>query len=148
MQPLSGWQPLAPVPAMQGWILKQDGGDHFSFYTDGRKSWDIEGDNGSSLSFRAIMTDQHGDHHGYMILRVPSGTVAKGRPLKIRVTGSATNLTSWYMTFRKPVETGVTLNAFPAILKNNGNPVQLVEAGIFYFGDQADARILCKRKTD
>ncbi|MCK7540519.1 MAG: hypothetical protein MZV63_61310 [Marinilabiliales bacterium] len=59
--------------------MKQDGGDHFSFYTDGRKSWDIEGDNGSSLSFRAIMTDQFGDHHGYMILRVPSGTVAKGQ---------------------------------------------------------------------
>ncbi|MCK7540520.1 MAG: hypothetical protein MZV63_61315 [Marinilabiliales bacterium] len=50
------------------------------------------------------------------------------------------------MTFRKPVETGVTLNAFPAILKNDGNPLQLVEAGIFYFGDQADARIFANGK--
>ncbi len=137
---------LGSSPGNARMDLATGGGDHFSFFTDGRKSWDIEGDNGSSLSFRAIMTDQFGDHHGYMILRVPSATVAKGRPLKIRVTGSEANLTSWYMTFRKPVETGVTLNAFPAILKNDGNPLQLVEAGIFYFGDQADARIFANGK--
>jgi alpha-mannosidase len=132
---------LGSSPGIARMDLETGEGDHLSFYTDGRKSWDIEGDNGSSLSFRAIMTDQHGDQHGYMILRLPSGTVPKGRPLKLRVTGSAANLSSWYMTFRKPVETGVTLNAFPAILKNEGNPVQLVEAGIFYFGDTAGAQL-------
>jgi len=120
--------------------LAIDGENHVSFSTDSRKSWDIEGVNGSSLSFRAVMTDQHGDHHGYMILRLPSGSVPKGRPLKIAVTGSAANLSSWYMTFSKPVETGVTLNPFPAILKNDGNPRQLVEAGIFWFGNPEEAR--------
>ncbi|MDZ7633620.1 MAG: glycosyl hydrolase family 38 [Bacteroidales bacterium] len=137
---------LGSSPGNARMDLETGGGDHISFYTDGRRSWDIEGDNGSSLSFRTIMTDQHGDHHGYMILRVPSGTVAKDRPLRIRVTGSSADLTSWYMTFRKPVETGVTMNAFPAILKNDGHPMQLVEAGIFYFGDRADARIFANGK--
>ena len=117
-----------------------------SFYTDARAAWDITGEDGASLSFRSIMTDQHGDHHGYMILRMPSGTVPKGQPLRLRVTGSAANLSSWYMTFRKPVETGVTLNPFPAILKNNGNPLQLVEAAIFYFGDQTKARVYANGK--
>jgi len=132
---------IGSSPGIARMDLETSQGDHLSFYTDGRKSWDIKGDNGSSLSFRAIMTDQHGDQHGYMILRVPAGNVPEGRPLRLRVTGSAANLSSWYMTFRKPVETGVTLNAFPAILKNSGKPVQLVEAGIFYFGDKADAQL-------
>jgi hypothetical protein len=80
------------------------------------------------------MTDQFGDRHGYMILRIRQGRLCR-QVLLLKVTGSAANLTSWYMTYRKPVETGVTLNAFPAILKNTGKPLQLVEAGIFYFGD-------------
>ncbi|MFZ2285681.1 MAG: glycosyl hydrolase family 38 [Bacteroidales bacterium] len=133
-------------PGVAKMDLKTDLGHQISFYTDSRKSWDIEGDNGSSLSFRAIMTDQHGDHHGYMILRIPSGQVAGGRQLKISVTGSAANLSSWYMTFKKPVETGVELNAYPAMLKNDGNPVQLVVAGIFYFGNRVEAQVYANGK--
>ncbi|MBE0668807.1 MAG: glycosyl hydrolase family 38, partial [Bacteroidales bacterium] len=76
-----------------------------------------------------------------MILRIPAGTVAGGKPLRIKVTGSDANLSSWYMTFKKPVRTGVTLNAFPAILKNDGSPLQLVEAAVFYFGATTDAQV-------
>ena len=53
------------------------------------------------------MTDQHGDHHGYMILRIPSGKLTGGKQLRIKVTGSNSNLTSWYMTFKQEVKTGV-----------------------------------------
>ena len=92
------------------------------------------------------MTDQYGDRHGYMILRIPSSVVPKGRPLRLSVTGSAASLSSWYMTYRKPVETGVSLSPFQAILKNKGRPLQLVEAGIFYFGDKTEARIFANGK--
>lgn len=126
--------------------LSIDGGEGFSFYTDTRSEWDVIGDGGSSLGFRSIMVDQHGDHHGYMILRLPAERVKPGVPLRIKVTGSAANLSSWYMTFRKPVRTGVSLNAFPAILKNEGSPLQLVEAAIFYFGEDTDANIFANGK--
>ena len=63
------------------------------------------------------MVDQNGDNHGYMILRIPTKQVKPNTPLKIKVTGSQANLTSWYMTFKKPVKTGVSMSAFPAILK-------------------------------
>ncbi len=132
---------LGSSPGTARMDLETEGGHRISFFTDGRKSWDIAGDKGSSLSFRAVMTDQHGDHHGYMILRLPSDELPGGSTVKIKVTGSPANLSSWYMTYRKPVETGVTLNAFPAVLKNEGNPLQLIEAGIFYFGDRTEAQI-------
>lgn len=65
--------------------------------------------NGSSLSFNSIMVDQHGDNNGYMILRIPANSLTPGNPLRIKVTGNQANLTSWYMTFKKAVRTGVTM---------------------------------------
>lgn len=122
--------------------LKQE----FGFNTDGRKSWTIDSNDGSSLSFYSIMTDQHGDHHGYMILRIPAVDLIKGKPLRIKVTGSKANLTSWYMTYKKQVKTGVTLNPFPAILKKGNAHLQLVEAAIFYFGMRTDCKIYANNK--
>lgn len=119
---------------------------NFEFYSDGRGDWDIEGEGGSLLSFHSIMVDQHGDNHGYMTLRIPVNKLTAGTSLKIKVTGSRANLTSWYMTFKKEVKTGVTLNAFPAIMKKGNAEVQLVEAGIFCFGQKADAKIFANGK--
>jgi alpha-mannosidase len=122
------------------------GNSGFSFYTDGHRSWDVRGADGSMLSFNTIMVDQNGDNHGYMILRIPAGKLTEVKPLRIKVTGSQSNLTSWYMTFKKSVKTGVTLNPFPAIVKKGTVGSQLVEAGIFYFGLQADAKIFANGK--
>ncbi len=118
----------------------------FSFYTDGKPDWELSSDDGSVLGFHSIMVDQNGDNHGYMYLRVPEKKTVAGKQFKIRVTGSQANLTSWYMPFKKEVKTGVTLNPFPAILKKGSEPMQLVEAGIFYFGQDADAKIFADNK--
>jgi len=120
--------------------------EQFLFYTDARPKWEVTGSKGSVLQFNSIMVDQHGDHHGYMILRIPAGTIAHSKPLKIKVTGSNANLSSWYMTFKKPVKTGVTLNPFPAILKQGNNRLQLVEAAVFYFGKDVEAKIYANGK--
>ncbi len=45
------------------------------------------------------------------------------------------------MTFKKEVRTGVTMNAFPAILKKGSARLQLIELGVFYFGKEGDAKI-------
>ena len=82
-------------------FLTTDLNNKFIFNTDGRPAWTIASDDGSSLSFNSIMADQHGDHHGYMVLRIPPDKLLKGKPLRIKVTGSESNLTSWYMTFKK-----------------------------------------------
>ncbi|HLN55607.1 MAG TPA: hypothetical protein VK207_06430 [Bacteroidales bacterium] len=125
--------------------LKVDDSESFTFFTDGKKNWTISGSGGSTLSFNTVMVDQNGDNHGYMVLRVPAAN-AGSKPKNIRVTGGKNNLTSWYMTFKKPVKTGVVLNPFPAIIRKDGSEQQLVEAGIFYFGDNAEAKIYANGK--
>ncbi len=112
-----------------------------SFQTDGRTQWSTESADGSSLTFHSVMKDQNDDLHGYMILRIPAGNIERGSRVRLKVTGGSSGLSAWYMTFRKQVRNEVSLNSFPAILKNNGNPLQLVEAAVFYFGDQTEAKV-------
>ena len=133
-------------PGKAGMMLSATGAGSFTFFTDTRSSWDISGVDGSLLSFRSVMRDQFGDHHGYMILRIPSEKTTAGAPIRVKVTGGAENLSSWYMTYRKQVRTGITLNSLPAILKNNGSPLQLVEASVFYFGQETEARFFADGK--
>ena len=137
---------LGSSPGKARMDLPVDGKNEFSFYTDGVPSWDIKGDDRSILSFNSIMVDQHGDNHGYMILRVASDRLAAGKSLRIKVTGSNSNLTSWYMTFKKAVKTGVTLNPFSAIIKKESLQMQLVEAAVFYFGTDSEAKIYADGK--
>ena len=118
----------------------------FSFYTDGVPAWEVKNTDGSSLSFNSIMVDQNGDNHGYMILRIPVSNLTSDNHVRIKVTGSQANLTSWYMTFKKTIKTGVTINAFPAIIKNGSSLLQLVEAAIFYFGNESEAKIYANGK--
>ncbi|HEX2976121.1 MAG TPA: glycosyl hydrolase family 38, partial [Bacteroidales bacterium] len=131
---------IGSSPGKAAMKLDVNNSQSFLFHTDGRDSWQLPGQDGSSLSFNSIMTDQHGDKHGYMILRFPSGKLPQGK-LRIRVTGNRDNLTSWYMTFRKKVESGVTFVPFPAIIRKGSQEKQLVETGIFYFGKESPAGI-------
>lgn len=126
---------LAPM------VLTTSLNNKFTFYTDGRKEWKLDAGDGSSLAFNSIMTDQHGNHHGYMILRMPIEMLEAGKALKIKVTGGDARLTSWYMTFKKQIKTGITLNAFPAILKKDNAHLQLVEVAVFYFGNDSECSI-------
>lgn len=137
---------IGSSPGLARMDVSVNGIKKFTFRTDGTGEWTIPAAGGSSLSFHSILVDQHGDNHGYMVLRIPSASAVPGKPLSIRVTGGNDNLTSWYMTFKKEVKTGVTLNPFPAILKGENGPTQLVEAGIFYFGEETAGRIFANGK--
>jgi len=137
---------IGSSPGLARMDLTVDGRQNFPFYTDGRRAWEVKNKDSSILCFNSIMTDQHGDNHGYMILRIPANQLTSGKSLRVKVTGSQANLTSWYMTFKKAVKTGVTLNPFPAIIKKGSKELQLVEAGIFYFGRQSDAKIYADGK--
>ena len=137
---------LGSGPGRARMDMEINGKQEFSFYTDAKPVWEVVSPAGYRLQFNSIMVDQYGDHHGYMVLRVPIDKVIPGKPFKIRVTGSKADLSSWYMTFKMPVKTGVTLNPFPAILKKGNEQLQLVEAAIFYFGEQVDAKIFADGK--
>ncbi|HEX7494276.1 MAG TPA: hypothetical protein VF346_08650, partial [Bacteroidales bacterium] len=86
---------LGSSPGRAQMDLAVNGVQNYTFYTDGVRAWEVKNADGSSLSFNSIMVDQNGDNHGYMILRIPKEKVIPGKSMRIRITGSKANLTSW-----------------------------------------------------
>jgi alpha-mannosidase len=92
------------------------------------------------------MVDQHGDRFGFMYLKIPAQKVAKGKPLKIKVTGGKFDKTSWYMTFKFQLETRLSLKSLPAISEINGQKKQLGVVGVLHFEKPAPAKIYIDNK--
>jgi alpha-mannosidase len=69
---------LGSSPGRARMDMTVSGKQNFSFYTDGMPAWEVKSVDGSSLSFNSIMVDQHGDNHGYMILRIPANSLNPG----------------------------------------------------------------------
>jgi len=52
------------------------------------------------------------------------------------------------MTFKKAVKTGVSMNAFPAIMKKGTLQLQLVEAAVFLFWKRNRIQDICGWESD
>ena len=107
---------------------------------DSRKYfWTSEG--GYKLEFNIVMTDQHGDQHGYMILTVPEGKFVKGMPLRIKVVGESANSPTWFMVFRYAMEPELTLEEEQAVIREGGAEYQQVRLEYVYMGQPVKAVI-------
>ncbi|HKL33190.1 MAG TPA: hypothetical protein VJ919_11680, partial [Tangfeifania sp.] len=132
---------IGSSPGRAEFHVKINDREKFSFWADGAENWRKTSEDGSTLSFQKDMTDQFGDQFGFMFLQIPAEKVQKGESLKITVTGGNFNKTSWYMTFKFPVKSGLNFKAFPAIVGNNNSEKQLGVAGILHFGPPTTAKI-------
>jgi len=132
---------IGSSPGPASFDLAVNGVKKFTFMADGSEKWSLTADDGSTLSFRRDMADQFGDSFGFMYLTVPATLVKPGEPLSLKVTGGRYGLTSWYMTFKFPIESGFRFRALPALISEGGKEYQAAIAGIMHFGAPATARI-------
>ena len=132
---------IGSSPGPASFNLEVNGTQEFTFWADGTDTWNLTAPSGCRLSFSTDMVDQHGDRFGFMKLTLPVSRVVLREPLNIKVTGGKFNKTSWYMTFKLPLESGVTIKALPAIIHGDKQDAQLGTAGILHFGDPARATI-------
>lgn len=79
--------------------LKIDGEYCLTFSTRYSKDWSVEGQKGSSLRFKALSRDIHGDLFGYMFLTVPLDQIENYKETQIEVRGQNAGSSAWYMTF-------------------------------------------------
>ena len=137
---------LGSSPGRAKFDLQINGKQKFSFWADGINEWKLKNEDGSTLSFQKDMIDQHGDRFGFMYLKIPADKVEKGEHLKLKVTGGKFDKTSWYMTFKFKVKSGLSFKAFPAIVEKEGKAKQLGVAGILHFGQPSKAKIFIDEK--
>jgi alpha-mannosidase len=109
---------IGSSPGRSRFDLEVNDQEKFSFWTDGAAHWKETADDGSTLSFQKDMTDQFGDQFGFMYLQIPANKIKNGEALRIKVTGGNFNKTSWYMTFKFQVKSGLNFKAFPAIVED------------------------------
>jgi alpha-mannosidase len=132
---------IGSSPGIASFDVAVNAEKRFTFFSDGSDEWTLQSEDGSSLYFKKDFIDQHGDRFGFMYLNVPSKNLKPGEPLTLRVTGGNFGKTSWYMTFKFPLESGLNFKALPALTKIDGKDYQLGIAGIFHLGEPAKARI-------
>ncbi|RMG58878.1 MAG: glycosyl hydrolase family 38 [Bacteroidetes bacterium] len=120
--------------------LSVNGLEGLSFWVDAQKNWTVNGPEGLVLSYRHIMFDGSRDQFGYMFLRVPAALLTPGQPLRLQVTGGRFNQQTWYMTFMGGLEAGLSVRAYPALLK--GSPArQALAASVYHFGPPEQVRL-------
>jgi alpha-mannosidase len=137
---------IGSSPGIGSFDLTSNISDMFTFYSDGKPDWEIINKDGSELAFHKQWTDQHGDHHGYMCLKIEADKLEAGQKVRIKISGGKSGLTSWYMTYKQQVKTSINIKAFPATIKDGGKIMQLANAGIFYFGDRSDIKLYSNNK--
>ncbi len=79
--------------------VKFNGIKRFEIPASDKKHWTINGENGSLLGFSTMMTDRHGDGHGYMYIQVPADWVVKGRSQEIEIVGETAGKSTWIIVY-------------------------------------------------
>jgi alpha-mannosidase len=137
---------IGSSPGNASFDLEVNGSKKFTFWADGSDQWHLNNEDGSSLWFEKDLIDQHGDRFGFMTLSIPAKDLTPGQALRLKVTGGRFEKTSWYMTFKFPLENGLNFRALPALLESEGTNYQLGIAGILYFGEPATAKFFVDEK--
>jgi len=109
------------------------------FYLTDASAWKQETEAGLSLSFRMSEVDRHGDYYGFMVLRVPVQEIIAGHSQQLKVAGGDAGSNSWYMTMKRSLDKEFSIKPLPALTSHNGRDMQLLELGILYLGDSAEA---------
>ncbi|MBI9062227.1 MAG: hypothetical protein JEZ14_09570 [Marinilabiliaceae bacterium] len=96
------------------WLASADAGDsnpefklyinklkRFSFSQDEPQSWEQKGEEGSVLNYIHVKSDQHGDTHGYMHLKIPAKWVTRGNPVNFILEGNQQGGNTWVQVYRQ-----------------------------------------------
>ena len=72
----------------------------FEIISGTRTNWKIENKDGGELEFLTFSKDQHGDAHGYMMLKAPKKWISPGNPLRIKIVGQNNDENTWIIVYK------------------------------------------------
>jgi alpha-mannosidase len=99
-------------------------------FTSGRdtndREWTVQGQGGSTVSFKTTRVGRFNELFGLMVLTLPRDTVGAGATPHLSVVGEAAGSQDYYMTFQEPVREWARARAQEAVFKG-GQQVLRVE---------------------
>jgi alpha-mannosidase len=72
----------------------------FSFSQGTARSWQVDGESHSELSYYHVSSDRHGDTHGYLHARIPASWVKAGEPVEFKIAGDGKGTNEWIQVYR------------------------------------------------
>lgn len=106
-----------------------------------QQTWELDGKDGSHLSFVTLALDRHTDRFGIMTLTVPRSFVEEQQPLRMRIVGEEAGSESWVMIFLKQIKSEIVISSQPALIKEGQILLQPLDYTIMYLGDSCTASI-------
>ncbi|MBK7212079.1 MAG: hypothetical protein IPH88_02030 [Bacteroidales bacterium] len=105
-----------------------NGVKRFIIPTGNREKFELESEDGGILTFITVEMDQHSDAHGYMSLWAPNSWLSPGKPLNIKIVGSASGSNSWIIIYKALdaffyLQESVSYNSWAKLLISGRNPV-------------------------
>jgi Glycosyl hydrolases family 38 N-terminal domain/Glycosyl hydrolases family 38 C-terminal domain len=113
----------------------------FTFYSEAKKYWTAENQVGVKLYFRYSFIDRKGDYFGYMFLKLPKKYLIPGKNIKLKITGSKANSSTWVMTYTSQIKTKLQLQSYEALLGGKIGLRQLVMGMAVNFGNPVIAEV-------
>ncbi|HSG67077.1 MAG TPA: hypothetical protein VK994_00125 [Bacteroidales bacterium] len=139
------------------WIFGIDVNENsydYRLYLDGRylltfsnphdtlvKQWDINGLQGTKLSFNASLVDKYGDLMGYAFLTIPRALLTEGSKPAVRITATSSGDPCWYMTHRYAMNSALLVKQMPALINTPEGESYLLRFDIHHFGEKTLAEI-------
>ncbi len=106
-----------------------------------KKSWAIEGADGSELLFMPTMIDQYDDLMGYAILKLPLRLAKLGEAQKMKINCQGAGSPAWYMTFESPVREKMQVKQLEAVMKKGGKSYGLAQFQFVHLGKPTTATV-------
>ncbi len=106
-----------------------------------KKSWSIEGADGSELLFMPTMIDQYDDLMGYAILKLPLRLTKLGEAQKIKINCQGAGSQAWYMTFESPVKEKMEVKQLEAVMKKGEKSYGLAQFEFVHLGKPTTAKV-------
>jgi len=107
---------------------------------------EISGEKDTKITFQPTLVDKYGDFMGYVFFEVPISVLENDTPNRVKVVGETQGNQAWYMTFRYGLDSKVSANQQPAILRGPKGPDYLVRFDIHHFGEPTIANIMVDAK--
>lgn len=119
-----------------------------AFRLSDKRSWKEEKESGVSLAFNETYTAGEDDLYGFMLLRIPIDQVTPGEPLKLKVSTDGMTPDDKFMTFKKSVEQGFTVDSDVALLEQDADKKQPLLVNLFYFGEPGEGQFFLDNKLE
>ena len=112
-----------------------------TFKTWNEALWRVQGKNGITLQFNALMVDKYGDRMGLLELIIPEKNPWAGKKLTLSITGQAAGSQAWVMVYTFPIKSDVRVEMVPALVKKGGKQFQPLQVTYIHLDKETPLHI-------